>query len=157
MTYSTITSIFIMLPGVKNNSITTSIISQYNNRIGGKIDAYVFNRYDPTGWTSAASTPQLIQHISDALVAKNSMKSLFTQDGQNKNEWVNDLAKEALEDLEKIRAGELPITLNGAEVSGRTVEIDATREEFTPVFDMDGDLSHAVDPDLISSISDDRI
>lgn len=155
-TYSTEASIRIMLPGLRDNSTTTDIISQYNSRVAGKIDAYVFNRYDPIGWTSSASTPQLIQQISDALVAKNTMKSLFTSDGQNRNDWVGTLAEEALEDLEKIRKGELPLTLNGAEASGRTVEIDATRKEFTPVFDMDNDLSDVVDPDLLDDINNDR-
>lgn len=156
MSYSTITSIFIKLPGASEDaSTTTDIIKQHISRVGGKIDSYVIRRYDVSGWTSASSTPQIIQKISDALVSKFTMLSLFTRDAQNKNEWVNELAKEALEDLEKIRNGELAISLNQSEISTQT-EIDSTRKAFTPVFDMDDDLSSAVDEDLLDSIADDR-
>lgn len=157
MGYSTNTSIYTILPGLTNNSTTTDIINQHIARIAGKIDSYVIGRYNTVGWTSASSTPQIIQQISDALVTKWTMKSLFTRDGQNRNEWVEEFAKEAKEDLEKISKGELAVTLNGAEESeSASSQIDSTRKDYTPIFDVDSDLDHAIDNDLLDDIGDDR-
>lgn len=156
MRYSTNTSIYTMLTGLTNNSTTTGVINHHIIRVSGKIDSYVFRRYNPSGWTSLSSIPQIIQQISDALVAQYTMRSLFTRDAQNKNDWVEELAKEAKEDLEKIRNGNLPITLNQSEESTETL-IDSTRKGYTPVFDMDEVINSTIDSDLLDSIADDRI
>lgn len=155
MPYSTSTSIYIGLPGLTNNSTTTDVIAQQIVRVGGKIDAYVSSRYDVTGWTSPSSTPQIIQDISDRLVMKRSMLSLFTMEGQNKNEWVMDLAKEALKDLEAINKGKILVTLAGSEESTST-KSKSTRSSFTPIFDVDDPLDQLVDPDLLDDINSDR-
>lgn len=154
--YSTITSIFLHLPGLdQNNSNTSDIINKHVNNVAGKIDSYVSQKYDVTGWTSASSTPEIIKGISDALSSKRVMMSLFIQDGQNKNAWIKELAKEALEDLHKIADGELVITLNGDEEPTDS-EVKSNRENFTPVFAMDDPLNQDVDPDLLDEINSER-
>ena len=99
MGYSTSTSIYTMLPGLTNNSANTAIINQYNTRVKGKIGNYVIGLYNPANWTSAGSTPPGIIQISDSIVAMWTMRSLFTRDGQNVNNWVAELGHQALEDL----------------------------------------------------------
>ncbi len=155
MSYSTNTSIYILLTGLTQNSSTTDVINQQITRIKGKIDSYVSSRYSVTGWTTVASTPQIIQDISDRLVAKRTMMSLWTRDGQNVNEWVNELAEEALEDLKRISKGEILVTIDGSEES-TNLDVSSTRKDFTPVFDVDNVLNQQVDPDLIDEIDSER-
>ena len=160
MRYSTFTSIYVMLPGINKTNPNDILIQQHADRISGKINSYVGRCYNVSGWTTAALTPQAIQLWSDALTAQLTMRSKFTSDGQNRNEWVNELAKDALEDLEKVREKDLKIfNSDGTEatlVSGSS-SVQSTRKDFTPIFDVDKDINWVVDPDLIDSIADDRL
>lgn len=154
--YSTITSIFLHLPGIsQNDSNTTDIVNHHINDVAGKIDSYVSQRYNVSGWTSASSTPQVIRGISDALTSKRAMLSFFSQDGQNKNKWASALAKEAKEDLEKILKGELVVTVGGTEEPTES-EVKSSTENFTPVFEMDNPLDQQVDPERLDSIDSER-
>lgn len=157
--YSTTTSIYTMLPGLPTSTANDSLIQQHADRAGGQIDAYVGRWYDVSGWTTSATTPQSVQMWSDAITAMLSMRSRFTQDAQNKNEWVSDLAEQAYKDLKMVADQELVIMDSTGTESGRAataVLVEATREQYTPIFDIDRDLNWKEDPDLLDDISSDR-
>lgn len=157
--YSTTTSIYTMLPGLVATSTNDSLIQQHADRVGGMIDSYVGRWYAVSGWTTASSTPQSVQLWSDALTAQLTMRSKFTADGQNKNEWVKELADQAIKDLEGIRDRELIIIdSTGTEASLATVSalVTATRHRYTPIFDVDSELNWKVDPDLKTQIESER-
>jgi phage gp36-like protein len=156
MAYSTNTSIYTMLPGLNTSAANTAIIDQYITRVAGKIDNYVINRYSPGGWTSASSTPPGIIQISDAIVAMWTMRSLFTRDGQNRNEWVDDLGGQALKDLNKIANGEISLADNSSGRESENTQIESTTEDYHPVFAIDEPEDWEIDPDQLDDISDDR-
>jgi len=135
------------------------MIRLHADRIGGLIDSYVGKKYDVSGWTSSSSTPQIIQSISDRLVSQYTMRSVFTQEGQNVNEWVNELADTAMDELKSIASGDMVILdSNGSEASkpSRANSIRGNRKDYTPVFDVDKDTSWSMDGDLNDAIQDSR-
>lgn len=157
--YSTSTSIYTTLPGLLTSTANTTLIQQHADRVSGIVDGYVGRWYSVSGWTAASVTPQIVQHISDSITRQLTMQSLFTQDGQNKNEWVNTLADQAWKDLKAISGQELIILESDGSEADRASAgalVEATRENFTPIFDVDTDTSWAVDSDLTDSMSDDR-
>jgi len=156
MGYSTSTSIYTMLPGLTNNTANTAIIDQYITRVKGKIDNYVIGLYSPGDWTTAASTPPGIIQISDSIVAMWTMRSLFTRDGQNVNNWVAELGKQALEDLEKIASGEINLVNNSSSREGIHTQISSDTEDYTPIFNLDEPEDWIIDNDQLDDISDDR-
>lgn len=157
--YSTITSIYQMLPGLPTSTANDSLMQQYADRVSGLIDGYVGRWYAVSGWTTASATPQIIQQISDNLIAMNTMRSKFTKDAQNKNEWVEDLGSQALKDLEAIRDQKLIVlgsTGSEAARASNAALIEATHESYTPIFDVDSDTGWGVDADLLDDIAADR-
>jgi len=156
MGYSTSTSIYTMLPGLTNNSATTAIINQYNTRVKGKIGNYVIGLYTPANWSNAASTPPGIIQISDSIIAMWTMRSLFTRDGQNVNNWVAELGKQALEDLKKIADGEITLVNNSGGLETTKTQIQSSSEDYTPIFDLDEPEDWIIDTDQLDTISDDR-
>ncbi len=157
--YSTTTSIYQMLPGLPTSTANDTLIQQYADRVGGLVDGYVGRWYKTSEWTTTASTPQIVLQISDGLVAMHTMRSKFTRDAQNRNEWVDDLGNQAIKDLEGIRDQKLIVLDSTGSESSRAVTatlVEATRETYTPVFDLDADTGWSVDVDLLDDISSDR-
>lgn len=148
-----------MIPGLPSSIANDTLIQQFGDRIGGLIDSYVGRWYNVASWTTASSTPQVVLQISDSLVAMWIMRSRFTKDAQNKNDWVEDLGNQAIKDLEAIRDQKLIVLDSvGSEVSRATTAplVEATRETYTPIFDVDSDTGWAVDGDLLDDIADER-
>ena len=156
MAYSTNTSIYTMLPGLNTSAANTAIINQYITRVAGKIDNYVLNLYNPSGWTTAASTPPGIIQISDALVAMWSMRSLYTRDGLNINDWVADLGEQALKDLEKIANGEISLADNSSKRVSINTQVESSTEDYMPIFNLDESENWEIDSDQLDDIADDR-
>lgn len=157
MAYSTSTSIYTMLPGLNTSAANTAIIDQYKDRVAGKIDNFVIGLYDPSGWTSQSTTPPGIIQISDAIVAMWTMRSLFTRDGQNKNDWVEELGKMAGMDLKKIASGELKLADNNSKRIKMAIQlVESTTEDYSPTFNLDSSENWETDPDQLDAISDDR-
>lgn len=157
--YSTVTSIYTMLPGLATSTAYTNLITQHANRVGGLIEGYVGRWYKFSSWTTSAATPQIIQQISDAKTAQLTMRSIFTKDGQNRNEWVNELAEQAQKDLEAINSQKLMVFDSDGSESSRQASasfVTATRKDYTPVFDMDKETGWGVDDDLLDKIDSER-
>ena len=156
MGYSTFTSIYTMLPGLNTSAANTAIINQYITRVTGKINSYVIDLYNPASWTTATSTPPAIILISDAITAMWTMRSLFTRDGQNRNEWVADLGAQALKDLDKISKGEISLANNSSTKETTNTLIESNTEDYTPIFNIDESEDWIIDADQLDDISDDR-
>ena len=157
--YSTSTSIYVILPGLPNTTTNTTLIQQHADRVSGLIGSYVGRWYTVSGWTTAASTPQEVQECSDGLTAQRTMRSLFTRDAQNKNEWVDDWAKQAMKWLSAVSEREAVILdSTGAEspLASTGKLIMGTRGSYTPIFDVDTATAWSIDSDLIDSIDSDR-
>lgn len=158
--YSTTTSIYTMLPGIASTGPRDALITQNANRVGGIIDSYVGRWYKISNWTTTATTPPVIQEISDALTAEKTMRSLYTKDGANKNEWVEEQAKQAWSTLKAISKQELMVFDSDGSESERQPSgafIQSTHGDYTPIFDVDTDTAWKVDSDREDDISDARM
>ncbi|MDI6756440.1 MAG: hypothetical protein QME32_00290 [Endomicrobiia bacterium] len=148
-----------MLPGLTTSTSSDALIQQYADRVAGLVDGYAGRWYDVGDWTTSSSTPQIILQISDSLVAQAVMRSRFTKDGQNRNEWVEDLGRQAIKDLEAIRDQKLIVLDSTGGEAGRASTaplVEGTRENYTPVFDIDADTAWTIDSDLSDDIADER-
>lgn len=157
--YSTTTSIYRMLPGLNDSPSSDLLIRQHADRVGGIIDSYVGRWYAVSGWTAASATPQQIQAYSDAITAELTMRSVYTQDGQNQNAWVTALSDRAWADLKLIQEQKLLVMDSDgteADLSARGAFVSGSHSAYTPVFDMDAPESWAVDADLTRDIGADR-
>ena len=162
MSYSTYTSILLILPGLPQTSTaegyteTVSIIQSHQSRADSIIDSKCARRYS----VPFATTPTLIQTISEDLTSYFAYRSFFTQDNQNKNEYYEEIAKNALELLEEIRAGKIDLVDSSGNVVDERATTDSelidTSTDYQSFFDIDSTTSWGFNSDEIDSVGDNR-
>lgn len=102
------------------------------------------------------TTPPLIQTLSDEISAFLIMRTLFTEDSVNKNDWIL-MFRESLKMLDEIAAGKVTLVdSTGVAISVQTHAISSNNGDYTPTFDMDDSEDQAVDADLLQAIEDAR-
>lgn len=157
--YTTDTSIYMMLPGIASSTANNSLISMFVDTVSGEIDSYVGRWYEVTGWTSPSTIPGAVIRACNSLVVAQTMRSLYTKDAQNKNEWVDDQEKRAYQWMEGVRDQKIVILGPAGSESTRAATaklVESTRENFTPIFDLDRDLNWGEDQDLMDEIAGER-
>lgn len=157
--YATTTSISDLIPNFLIGNTTTSdtagtaMFSKHIDRAEGIVNTYVSARYS----LPFTTVPPVLITLSEDLACYFAVRSAYTQDGQNKNQYYPEY-KWAMEQLDSIRKGEIKLTLtDGSEVTGDTSNryISST-ENYTPVFGIDNPENWKVDPDLIDDQRDAR-
>lgn len=100
--------------------------------------------------------PLVITWIVEQLTAYDILNTEFTQDAVNNSEWLNKY-KEANQLLTDLSEGKIPlIDDTGTEATVRTDNIITDRANREAIYDMDDDLNHNVDGDLLDDIAGDR-
>ncbi len=164
MAYSTNTSVLLLLPGLPQSAGAdgyANILSRVGlhiTRADNIIDGKISNRYDVSQFTS--SVPPLLRAISEDIVAYYTYRSEFSGDNQNDNEWT-DKFKDALEDLNEIREGDMDLintagSLIGERESSVVDMIESNTMDYAPTFGEDDVKSWVVDNDKLDAIKDDR-
>lgn len=139
---------------------TLALIGNHLTRAEGIVNSYIADRYDITSFYTTTGGPVQLKAISEDLTAYFTMRTLYSGENQNYNEWV-DKYNEMMAQLEMIREGKLALTDDtGTPFSERTSErvtlIESTTEDYAPYFDEDDSLDWRVDPDKLDDISDNR-
>ena len=100
--------------------------------------------------------PPLIKTLAEEITAFLVMRTLFTDDSVNKNEWIL-LFKESMKLLEEIASGKVTLVdAAGTPIAEQTGALSSNNSGYAPVFDMDDILNSEVDADLIDAISESK-
>lgn len=165
MAYSTATSILLVLPGFPQTSssdgysLTVSLLDRHITRSDSLINGKIAERYDVSNFTS--SVPPLLRLLSEDITSYYSMRSEFSGDNQNKNEWI-DKYELALDELNEIRDGKISLVdtagslISEREADSTTGRVDSSTEDYSPAFDVDDFLDQKFDADRLSDIADGR-
>lgn len=166
MSYSTVTTILTLLPGLPQTSTqnghseTVALVTQHIARADNVINAKIAQRYSVGGFDTSGSVPPLLKTISEDIASYYTFRSEFGGDNQNSNEWT-DKFKEALTLLDELREGDLDLVNTTGSIISENVAssvdiIQSDNMDYQPFFDEDSVTSWKVDTDKISSISDNR-
>ena len=162
MSYSTATSILVILPGLPQTTTVTpaytntiAIISRHITRADNIINGKIAARYKITDLLT--SVPPLLQTIAEDITAYYTYRSLFSGDNQNANEWT-DKFMEAMKTLDEIHKGDIDLVdSTGALIeewqSSTSTFVDSTTKDYQSVFDMDETLDWDVNQSLKDEIS----
>ncbi|MFA5380041.1 MAG: phage protein Gp36 family protein [Dehalococcoidia bacterium] len=157
MPYSSATSILLILPDLPDTATTTDVINRHITRADALINAKITSRYE----TPIAPTPPLLGSLSEDIVTFYSYRSYYRQDNSNRTDFL-DSAKEAFATLDEIRDGKIDLVdSSGSQIAERSEEatggiLDSTTKDYQPFFDVDDELDHAFDDDLIDNVMDKR-
>ncbi len=164
MAYSTNTTILSLYPGLPQTttvgqaySQTISIINSHITRADNIINGKLSIRYA----VPFTTVPPLIQTISEDITSYFVYRSFFTQDNQNKSDYLVELLEHAKETLDEIRDGKIDLIYTTGvivdERSSTTSEIlDSTTKNKQTFFDIDTSTSWKFNQDLLDDVAGKR-
>lgn len=169
MSYSTNTTIVLLLPGMpqtsssKNYSATVAVIDQHIARADNIVNGKIVARYDISSFDTAGSVPPILRTLSEDITSAYSYRSFYSADNQNNSDYL-DKFNEAMETLNEIRDGDLFLfDTSGSLIEERVSTTDdgalvtSNTEDYTSTFDEGPVLGWLVDPDKIDAIEDEKM
>jgi len=166
MSYSRYKNILNILPLAPQTSTsngwtsTVNTIDRHIKRADALINGYIASRYDVSNFCTIGSVPPLIELLSEDISTYYLMRSEFSNDNQNVNEWVEKY-EDAIETLKDLSKGELNLTdkdgnlIDTNETSTIGI-IQGTTDNFSPTFDEGDVLNWKVSNDKLSDIEDNK-
>ncbi len=152
--YSTATEVRDLLPKVTTVVMGDTAVETKITDADRMINTKLGNKY--TVPFSTSSVPPLINTLSKNIAAYFVMRTVFTKDGQNKNEWT-DTFKEAIKQLNELAEGKgVVLDSSGNELTRASEPIESTTQNYHPVFNMDAPEDSTIDSDLLDDIATER-
>lgn len=159
MAYCTATEVRDVVSGITTSEMSDALIENKIAYAESIINAYVAWRYN-VPFTTA---PALIKTICIDIAAYYVLRTLFTRDGVNRNDYLDDFLLKHLDTSKKtgtlydIYNGDITVVdASGNEPAANTNMIESSTEDYIPTFDVDSDLEWAVDSNRLEDIADER-
>lgn len=140
------------LIGVSPAVMSDSDIRTHIIRAENLINVRISNRYR----VPFTIVPPIVETLAIEISSYFIMTTLFTDDSQNKNEWVA-VFKESIQTLKDIADGKIEIIDSvGNPLDSRVQSVQSSMQNYTPVFAMDEVEYQKIDSDLLKNISRER-
>jgi phage gp36-like protein len=157
MAYCSNTAIYTALPKLPNTTTVTAVIDLHTRRTDGLINGKCARRYS----VPFNPVPPFIRTIAEDIVCYFIMRTYYSQDAQNKSEYLEEFKDKALEDLDAIMEGKIDLVdTSGSAVPMQTEEItdqvSSNTQKFQPFFDVDDTLEWKFNDDLLDEIDANR-
>jgi phage gp36-like protein len=163
MAYCSTTAIMTNLPLLPNTltadgySITVATIELHIRRTDGLVNGKCARRYA----VPFTTTPPFIRTIAEDITSYYTYRSFFTQDNQNRSEYLEELKEEALKNLDEIMSGDIDLVdTAGSSIPERETQavdqISSNTEDYQSFFDIDDPTDWDFDEDRKTAVSDDR-
>ena len=163
MAYCSTTAIYTALPKLPNTntannySICADILSLHIRRADGLINGKCARRYS----VPFSPVPPYIRTIAEDIVCYYVMRSFYSQDAQNRSEYLEEFKDKALEDLDAIMNGDIDLVdTSGSAVPVQEDEVvdrvSSNTQDYQPFFDIDDPLDWAFDEDREDAVDDKR-
>ena len=152
MAYTAATNVRELLQGVTAAAMDDTRMGTFITRAENIINAKIGGIYT----VPFVVVPPIIKTLSEEIAAFLVMRTLFTDDSVNKNDWIL-LFKESMKLLEEIASGKVTlVNAAGTPIAEQTGALSSNNSGYAPVFDMDDILNSEVDADMIDAISENK-
>lgn len=150
--YATTSSLSELIPNFLSGNTTTSdvggtsLFSRHIDRAESVVNTYITARYS----LPISPVPPVLRTLSEDLACYFAVRSAYTQDGQNTNQYYPEY-KEAIKTLQALQKGEIKLSYT----DGSTVPVATSNryisstENYTPVFGADDPENWKVDTDQV--------
>lgn len=163
MAYCSITAIYTTLPKLPDTNTSNGysqcadVINLHIRRVDGLINGKCARRYS----VPFNPVPPYIRTLAEDIVCYYVMRTYYSQDAQNKSEYLEEFKDKALEDLDAIMKGDIDLVdTSGSAVPVQEDEvvdlISSNTQNFQPFFDIDDSLNWKFDDDLEDEVSANR-
>lgn len=156
MAYADTATVLLIVPGITTagDAAAASALNEHVRRADGLINGKLARRYD-VPFTST-SVPPLVRRIAEDISAADLFKSMFSRDSQNKNDNLEENKKDALILLDEIRDSKIDlVNTAGSLLTEKSTDtlVDASTENYHPIFDVGSATSWSIDSDRIDDIT----
>lgn len=153
--YTSVDKIHTRLPFIGSlSNLTSADTTEYISDAESVLEAKVAKLYT----IPISDSPYFDKLATDASIFEILSKRVFTQERQNRSEWVDEF-EEAFNKVDKIASGEIPLlTSSGDLISTRenVKEVWSNTESYHPTFSELGRLDQIQDTDKLDDLEDDR-
>jgi len=159
MAYCTATQVRDVLAGVTTSEMSDVAVENKIAYSESIINAYVAWRYN----VPFTTIPPLVETICIDISAYYVIRTLFTRDNINRNDYIDDFLLKHLDTKNKtgtlydIYNGDTSLTLaDGSSAAASTDIFDSNTSDYIPTFDVDDVLNWKVDTNRLEDIEDER-
>jgi len=155
-TYTTIARMRKVLLKLTGNAATGVMIDDDVDAWIVKAEAVINSKIGNKYTVPFTTVPPVIAVFAEDITAYMIMRTMYTQDSQNKTAWIEDF-KAAISSLNAIRDGkQVVLDSSGNELSRASEEVHSNNMNYHPTFDVDDPLNQSQDDDKITEIEDAR-
>lgn len=161
VSYTTVDDVFTALPAIGSvSNVTSGVVATTAGRVEAKMNGKLAKAYAlPITVDSGMSIPLLNAISTDLTCYELMAKFVFVQGMAKKSEWP-DRFKEAMELLDDIVDGAIPLMNSSMEVidasAGASSVPWSSSEDYYPTMNEDSFINHAIDEDKLDDVEDDR-
>jgi len=144
-----------VMPNEARDDYDSTKVDFHISRAERKLNDDLSSRYAVPFAT--ATLPPLVGSLTELMAAYYILRTVFTKDNQNKNDWVEDYKKEYDAMIDKLEKRERHLTYaDGDLVADSETQISSNTMNNHTVFDMDDPKDWDIDSDYLDEVKDDR-
>lgn len=152
MAYCTIAEVRAELPALTTNVMGDSAVTSRITRADAIINGKLGTRYS----VPFTTTPPQVNDWSISITCYLIMRTLFSRDAKNKNDWIEDY-KSAMRQIDDVVKGNAAILSSaGAELSRSEEAVTSSHQDYHTTFNMDDSEDQSIDSDMLDAIADER-
>jgi phage gp36-like protein len=145
--------------GLSSLTVAPTIVSTYIDDTEAIINSYISKRYTlPLVPSSLTNVPPIIAKVNKDLAAYEILNYLYSQQNQNVNSWVEDMAKAAYHKLESIASDKIRVVYTEGTLASMNTNINmaSSMEDVPLMFNVDSDYNMKVPNNLLDAIAENR-
>lgn len=122
------------------------MFSRHIDRAESIVNTFLVSRYS----LPFNPVPPIVRTLSEDLACYFAVRSAYTQDGQNKNQYFTEY-KEAMKTLDLLQKGDMNLAYtDGSDVPINSQRYISSTENYTQIFGIDDPMNWKVDPDQVA-------
>lgn len=158
-TYSTTTSLQVLMIGTTFDTATTSLASKMLTKAENEINKYLSKRYDVGAFNTSTSVPPIVTSLCDDLAAGYSYLYMG-RGGKDSMDRADSFIKPALENLKMLSEYKSNLINSSggviSDISNTGYQVKSTTSDYSNTFNEDDQINWTVDDDKLDAIDTER-
>lgn len=152
--YGSPSGVFTLYPRIGSvSAVTSAIVVTFLEHAEAKIHGKIAGRYA----VPVTGSPPLLKYTSETLATAMILRRFFSQEKENKSDWVDGMFEEVKETLDGLADGSVTLVNSGNIVistSRLQAEIYSSTKNYSPTMTLLDSISQEIDPDRLDDIEE---
>lgn len=152
--YGTVSGVLTLYPRVGSvSAVTSAVTTTFLDHAEANIHGRIAGRYT----VPVSGSPPLLKYTSETLALAMLLRRFFSQELENKSEWVSGMFEDVKQILDGIAAGSITIVDSSNVVipSGRSSsQVWSNTKDYAPTMNLLDPIQQEIDPDRLDDIEE---